>query len=431
MKRLIIFLALLVCSSAQASTQVVLGGAEGDVPSGATRYTILQGGNDLYSTESDGLHPVTMTGTFQNLRVVTEDPPGTGESITFTLRAGANDASMSDTSMTVTVSGASDRTGSDTSNTYDVTVAGTLVSMEMVTTGGYSGGEVGWAIEFVPDTAGQTFQMGGTKGAASTRYAAFSGVDDAVEVDEDRVTAMMPSTGSCTAMYCYMPTAPGSGTSITTTVRNSTDSTDSDISCAISDTNKTCNDTGTLTMSVTGTMVNYKMAVSGAITGNDVHCSTVIEPTDDDDFFILMQTIDNPSNDEFTYLTAGHDKAFWTSTSFGERFVGMSGLGSSGTITDVRYSISVAPGSGLSRTYTAETYAPGGPTSTGLTITYSDSESGVKTQTSLSENVSDNSAIRWKHTDVGTPASTRTKISILANIPSAAPAARRRLLIFN
>lgn len=433
MKKLLFFTALLIAllttNTVEASTQIILGANRGNSDDTLTTYAPLQGAWDGDNTESSNTQVFPANGTLKNLRVKTEDVPGSGNSYTITIRTGMTIAGMADSDVTCAVSDTSD-TCSDVVNTLTIS-AGDLVNMEIVPTSLPTESEIGWAVEFIPTTSGQTVLMGGADSMNATRYISLAGWVTVTDSTEDDASALIPVTGNFTAVYAFMPTGPGSGTSWTWTIRDSTGAADASFSCTISDTDTTCNGSGTDAVGTAGDSFAMKVAESGTTTASLSTFGVVFEPTDDEDSIIITQTSDTASSSsvESTYLQGSQNGSTWTSASFGERFTSISGISSaSNYITDAYWRTSAAPGSGTSITYTINLYDASSPMDTDIAVTYSDAETGLKSLTGQTVTIANEEGVRWRTTPVSSPTTGETKFGLVLNIPEVVSGDRRVIL---
>lgn len=424
----------ILCSTAAATTQVILAGGVAD--NLGTIYNTVMGSCDLSTDESTVVQVIPTAGTFKNLRVVAEAAPGTSNSFTVTFRKSTspNDhTTLADTSLTTTISNSA-TTNSDTTNTVSVS-AGDIVTYSIVQGGTPADTELGLAVEFEPTTAGETIFLAVNQASGTaTRYAPIMSQSMANDQDAIDTTMVMPTTGVFKKLYAYMPTAPTPG-QWTATLYNDTDAADSSLACAVTTGNQACNDTSnTYTITVAGSLLAHKMGPASSPGASVVARGMVFVPDTSGDFIIAGQTNDLANNNE--YIQAVHAEntvaGQWTSTTFGESLSGMSGLSSSGTVKEFWAYTDRAPGtaaSGKAVTYTLNKYNNGTPSDTSATVTYTDTEEGVKSVTGLSVNIPDNEGVRWKATLTNTPTVPETKFSLLANIPTAGGGGARRMFV--
>lgn len=114
--------------------------AGSSIAAGETKYVV----NSLSSTESNVYIPVGISGTFKNLRILSDGSPGVGQTYTATVRK-----TLADTSLTCAIP-AGTNVAMDSTNTVHFDM-GDRLAIKVVSSASAATTPLSWSLEFVPD----------------------------------------------------------------------------------------------------------------------------------------------------------------------------------------------------------------------------------------------------------------------------------------
>jgi hypothetical protein len=235
-----------------------MGGSNaGATPSTGTQYNYVAYGDIVFSaTENNRKLVIPSGGTIKNLYVKLRTAPGgVGKGYTVTLVQNGTPTTLVATLSNVT-------SGNDTTHTVTV-LAGDLLDVSFAVIGAPATGPATWGMTFVPTTSGTFAVMTAcsTDTPTNTEISNFTGYS--VYDGSANHGALVPDI-TLSAIYVDMATAPGSGQSRTSTVRDDNVST----SCVvtISDTAIVGNTTGLSVSVVTGSILNIRHTTSASPT---------------------------------------------------------------------------------------------------------------------------------------------------------------------
>ncbi len=206
----------------------------------ATRYCSLAGHCTINTGQNERILMPT-TGTLKKLTVYSTAAPGAGKSHLHTVTVRPSLGSISNTSIAVTIS-ESETIDSDNTNTKTVT-AGDSYEVSITPSGTPASAQIGYGLVFTTDTAGEFVVPGwGTGNTSSTTYCDMQGSCGLTEAYK------LGLSGDFTwkKIYAEALTAPaGSGTYTITLRKEKT--TDTLLSCALTNAAPSCNDTDDVT----------------------------------------------------------------------------------------------------------------------------------------------------------------------------------------
>lgn len=100
--------------------------------------------------------------------------------------------------------------------------------------------------------------------ASVNQFYPISGYDSSASTSESLLQQVSPEAGSFTALYANLRTAPGTGNSVVVTLRKNGASPGSGLTCTISNTNPSCNDTSHTVTAAAGDLFDMQWAPSAA-----------------------------------------------------------------------------------------------------------------------------------------------------------------------
>lgn len=218
--------------------------------------------------------PVAVSGTFDYFRVKCQSAPGTGTTVTWTLRVNGVD-----TALTVTISG-TNKTGTDT--THSVTVnAGDLVNWKITYTGSPSSlTTVSSTCRFLSNTSGTgvLFAKAIAPSAGTTGYAYVQGNCLANSTETNR-EAVMPTPGTISKLSIFLDVAPGGSDTISVTLMKNGSTTA--LTTTLSASSTTGTDSSDTVTYAQGDTLSYKIVSSATAATGYVGIGVQWVPTTD------------------------------------------------------------------------------------------------------------------------------------------------------
>ena len=237
-----LILALSLTSPAVADkTPLLTAGNANQLNSTTTEYIIISGGAAIAwnATESVASTVSPTAGTIDKLYVELNGVAGAGNSYVFTVRKDS-----ADTSLTCTISGNTDITCNDTSNSFTVS-AGDELSFQAVPISSPTARFMnGASVLFTGDVNGETVLMGHGSTFDMDFDATIFWALQGYRADDGTGSFLfhsVPTPGDFKKLYAVANTAPGAGNSYIFTIQK--DDVDTAVTCTISGTATTCNDT--------------------------------------------------------------------------------------------------------------------------------------------------------------------------------------------
>lgn len=362
MKR--IALIFLVPFNVWATTpQQMIGGgpATPNVSSTSTSQIYGNSGGAFDATVERNTGIQSVPGTWSNMKICLNNPAGSAKSFTFTAQLGARNQ---DSTITCAISGTTQTCCEDVTHS-STTVAGDLFRIKSVPSGTPTA-STGHTISmlFTP-TDDNNFIVSGaqtSQNAGANSYVALAGATG-VRTTETDTRIPMSLGGTFDLLYAEVATAPGAGKSWTITM--TTNGSDSTITCAISGTNRTCNDVTHSSATIRGDQVVWKVVPSGTPTTSTLSIGMRFTPTNRGEFPIIGNTFNAISNtaSSYTRILGGNDNGLTEKLQTSTTTSRSPGL----IVKNGTYSVTTAPGASKSYTYTLrQNFADptGGPSAT-------------------------------------------------------------------
>lgn len=314
-------------------------GAATALTSGATRYTAISLADDdaLSPTEAREQQLISSAGVIENLFAEVTTAPGTGETVTITLRLNG-----ADTALTCTISGTG-TTASDTTHTVTV-AAGDSVCYKTVTSASSAAAGIRFSCQYIGDTANESQILGSAEGVsltASTEYLPLSGCPATLVSTNVLARQLCPTVGTIKKFYVSLGTAPGIGSSRTFEIWKNDASTG--VTITISGTSTTGNDTSNTISAGAGDFFCIKTTFSVAPAASTIKWGCTFTATTDTEFPVLAGTSADPSSSANRFAPvqlAGNEPFSTTETRFG--------CGQTLTVKNLYVAMSTAPASGKS-----------------------------------------------------------------------------------
>ena len=348
------------------SEQVIFGGLGQNYGSNTeTRYMTPFGGpNHPYwpDTEEKSQVVIASAGNISDLRIVLDDAPGAGNSVTFTMN---KNGVATDLSFTISDT---DTSGSD-SDVVAVS-AGDLLCLEVVPSSSPSYSSVRWTFKFDGSTAKESLLSGATYApsqSVSSYFPVFGFEENAAEVEFD-VQMVFPTSGTVKNLYVSVEDAPGDGNSMTYLVRDSGGDSSPAVTCTISNLETSANDTSHSFTVSAGDTICIQTTPSGTPKTTTRFRVGLTFLADTDGQFIIPASMNNwlnATNTEFNYI-CGAGSMVWTTTE-ADRYQ----LGQTCTIKNIYVVLQKAPSTNDSFVFTLR--KDGGDASPELSVTISDS----------------------------------------------------------
>lgn len=281
MLKTLVLLLFLAAPGWAGMVSIISGQNNSSMGTAATNYYEIQGagGGSWLTAETRTHNVVPDSFTLDYLRVKLGTAPGaaaSNKSWTFTLRKNVADTALQCTIFETATS------CSDTTNSVSV-VAGDKINLESgpSSTAPNSSANNYWALRATSASNNTSLLMQGTASALtsnSTQFLPIQG-DAGPNATETNRESPIPTNGSFDNMYVDLESAPG-GTQIAsfTLVLNGLDTS---LTCQVSGTGKTCNDTTHSVNVVVGDTVSYKTFTSATATGSRTRIGVRWNPTTD------------------------------------------------------------------------------------------------------------------------------------------------------
>jgi len=363
---------------------------------------------DYHGGDSSVELMITAAGTLKNFKVKLGTAPGAGDTWTFTVRK--NEA---DQALVVAIADANTE-GSDEVNTVSV-VPGDTICVSAVETNAPENTTVAFSLEFDSTTADETLWGGGSfYGSLSTTNTEYTGPFRCDKTTNEVDTYFVaPMSGTLKNLYVALDNAPGVGKSRAFTVRQNAG--DTSVTCTISDTNKTGNDT-VHTLNVTaGERINFKMVPAGTPVASKVRVGCTFVPSTSGQFAIGWVGGDTPHAFAIEYVCPTGGKIF------GGGETGRQQRCDACTTVAMYAWLGTAPGAGNSWVLTLRD----DEADTGLAVTISDADTSGNTASS--DAIADGSMLAFKCEPISGPTGTKISLSVCCIIsvgtPSASPSA--------
>ena len=344
--------------------QQMIGGVAGTpnvtLTSTSQIYGNSGGGFDAANVDRNtGIQAVP--GTWSNMKICLNAPPGSAKSFTFTAQLGTRNQ---DSTITCSVSGTTQTCCEDVTHS-STTVAGDLFRIKSVPSGTPTA-STGYSISmlFTP-TDDNNFIVSGAQTSANTganTYVALAGATGARSTHTD-TRIPMSLAGTFDLLYAEVAAAPGVGKSWTITMQ--TNGSDSTITCSISGTNTKCNDVTHSSATIRGDQIVWKVVPSGTPTASTLSIGMRFTPTNRGEFPIIGNTFNAISNtaSSYTRIAGGNDNNATENLTTSTTTSRAPGL----IVKNGTYSVTTAPSAGKSYTYTLRrnfTDPTGGPSAT-------------------------------------------------------------------
>lgn len=261
------------------TTQVHLAGLSTTaINTAATTFVHFHASGGGNTTETNRQVPAPTAGNITYIKAcLTVDPAnGVGvQSVSFTARIATADSS---TTCTVTEGDSDLCCESTTASAY---TAGQLLSFEITPANTPAASNFTIVTHTQDSTDKKTFYLGGNNNNVSnsaTNYLAFSPGSSPV-TDENLTQIPIPFDWTFSALYCQsMFGSPGTGNSYTMTVYKNGITT-SDISCAITETGTTCNDTSSTLTGSAGDTISIEVIPASTPTARPIACGIALTNT--------------------------------------------------------------------------------------------------------------------------------------------------------
>lgn len=255
---------------------------------------------------------------------------------------------------------------------------------------------VSWgpAVTTAPSKWFVPYLINGRSASGATYVSPFGDGSNGSATNENLHMGIAPSVGTVKNLRVMVNPAPGAGKSWTFTFR--TDAVDTSLTCQIADTNTTCSDTTHTSHVSAGQMVSHKITPAGTPTTGSTTIMVDFAPTTAGETSLMGNSSANFSQTQtpayFMFVGSGGSAA-----SVSSRQIVMP---TSGTLKNLYTYLSVAPGTGNSRTYTVNQNG----SDTALAVTYSNSDVNIKSDTSDTIAVSAGDLISLKVASTSFPA---------------------------
>lgn len=328
--------------------QQMAGGVPGtpNVSSTSTSqiYGSSGGGFDATVDRNTGIQAVP--GTWSNMKICLNTPPGSGKSFTFTAQLGARNQ---DSTITCAVSGTTQTCCEDVTHS-STTVAGDLFRIKSVPSGTPTGSTAYSISMLFTPTNDNNFIVSGAQTSANTGATSYVAIAGATGVRTTRTDTAIPMSlaGTFDLLYAEVAAAPGAGKSWAITFN--TNGTGSALTCTISDTNTKCNDVTHSSATIRGDQVVVSVTPSGTPTASTLSIGMRFTPTNRGEFPIIGNTFNAVSNtsSNYTRIAGGNDNNLTENVAISTFTSRSPGL----IIKSANYSVTTAPSAGKSYTYT-------------------------------------------------------------------------------
>lgn len=308
-----------------------------------TRYMALSRSSinsGLGATENGEHQIVGSAGTIENLYAELGTAPGSGNTVTITLRVNG-----ADTALTCQIANTNTQ-ATDTSNSVTV-AAGDRINYKVVTSAANSAASLRVSSQYVGDTANESLILGSTGGvqmdSSGDFYLPPSGHVCTKSLTTDANARMLcPTAGTIKKFYMWLDTAPGGATSRKFEIYKNNAATG--VTMTISGASTTGNDTSNTVAVSAGDLISIKLTNTGAFPAGALGAwGFVLTATTDGDFPVFGGTNVDPNTAAARYaplfLQASSD---WDTSDV--RFM----CGQTGTIKNLYVAMTTAPAAGKS-----------------------------------------------------------------------------------
>jgi len=323
---------LFYSQTAHTTDQIFVGGPDFSFDNANPDVNFLFGSDYPWNSGSAAaLQVLPTSGTFSNLRAHLPTAPGSGNSVAFTVVK-----SDVDQALTCTISG-TNTSCADTTNSFTIS-AGEDVVLRASPTSSPTASAPNWTVKFTPDTTKYSVLFGVTLGAGDDYLAVYTQDSSSVEAEEE---LLLPVAGTVRSLYVELTTAPNTGNSRTYTLRKN--QTNTSLTCTVSGTGTTCNDTSNTVSVAVGDVINILYTVSGTPDASSYQHSGIVLETSTDGQFIYDHTHDTNFNTAVTkYIRFNVGANYEVSDAKADQ------LAQSMTFKKIYVDLDVAPGAGNS-----------------------------------------------------------------------------------
>ncbi len=409
---------------AWATNSIVFGNPGRKPDTAATTYTALvsseKGGiaGTWNPTEANVFQGSSAAGSYKNLYVEVVTAPGAGTSYAFTVMVNA-----AATALTCTISGTA-TSCSDTTHTGAVT-AGQTVSLRSVPSGTPGDpGAVRWNITFGSTTAQETGfnSLAVTPSTSAANYISPASDGDS-QLNETATEAnakiVSPMGGTLKNLYVSLSRSPANGGGTQTyTFAVDVNGVASAITCAISETGTSCNDTTHTAAIVAGDLIDISITPSGTPRTVNAMIGLTFLTTTNGDYMIPVTTMGNTLSTSATNYLIMSSGSYTLTDTESAAF----SAGAAVTIKNIYVVNRTAPSTGKSYAYTLRVNSANASPS--LTCTVSDS--GTTCNAAATVTTADFDDLDTSVVPSGTPTASTVAVSYLGT--TAAAAARQRIL---
>lgn len=364
-----------------------------------------------------GITLISKSGTISGFWIKQSGVSGTAKTWTYTVYKNG-----SSTSMTCAVSGASDTACADSTNTFTV-AAGDYLHIVCAPTSAPNTVSVASDIAYTPDTSGDTIMY--TNGPAQINGPLNFGFNVSTNpgyqnLGEDKTAIKIASAGTIDNLRVVLSSTMAAGTSMAYTLYKNGASTS--LTCTTSAASSGCNDTSNSVSVSEGDKISI---LQSALTGwppnsNTRRISVNFSPTSSGEWISGLSQIDavtdlSTTNTEYVGI---QDASNPNTTSTNE-----TDLARASTAKRIYVSLSTAPGSGKSRSFTLRQ----NNADTAITCTISDTATNCNGASDVS--ISDNDLLNVKTVPTSTPAASDVTVSLAEYIAPTGGGARRRIMV--
>ena len=400
---------LMLSFPAFATTQMLMGGCT-DVLTDSTRVCPVDVYHYDLATEANVRTLVGVAGALSAMRFTLTTAPGAGESRTPTVRVNAASSILA-----CTISGTA--TTCTDSDSVSVSAGDELTLQITRGSAGTVNSDNGWlTLTFTPTTANEVQVGGGTAdgviSATVTNYVPLLGVGF-TDTDEEATVTRVLTPGTFQNFYADLSGSPDNGVgtqSYTFTVRKN--KADTTITCAVSETATTCNDTANSFSVVAGDVISVSSVPANTPTVRVIAFGARFLPAAQEEGIFGVHRMDAPASTSVAnFSMAAMSIGDWDSSETGSRSRSMT---QAFTITSFGARMVTAPDNGAGVQSYAFVVRDDGA-STNQTCTISEAETTCNFTTGRTR-IADQSLIGVMATPSGTPTASRTITSILGTL---------------
>ena len=245
-----------------ANETLLIGGTTSDGNSTtASRDVALHSPGSQSATLTLHQTVLPMSATAKNLYVKLAVAPGAGTTRTFTVQKNGTNTtvtcSISDTATTC----------SDTANSFTVVAGDTVNLVNAIGAGAPSGGASAVGLTLATTTAGDFGVYGSFDVSTTATVYIEAAVGEGIPTATESSNTVLAQTCTASSLYVTLSGSPGAGKSYAFTLRQ--DSAATDLTCTVSETGTTCNDSGSAAVANDDLMA-YESVPSGTPTGRFV-----------------------------------------------------------------------------------------------------------------------------------------------------------------